>query len=157
MTDTTIARPEATARITRGVRRALVGLGYASVVEFPLACGRRADVLAVNDGGEILIVEVKSSIEDFRADQKWPEYQAWCDAFWFAVGPDFPAELIPEDCGLLVADAYGAVVRRDAPVSRLNAARRKSLLTALALCAAGRLHRIEDPSAALDGPGAGGL
>jgi len=155
MTGTSLARPEATARITRGVRRALSGLGYASVVEFPLASGRRADVMAVNDGGEIVIVEVKSSIEDFRADQKWPDYQAWCDGFWFAVGPDFPAELIPEDCGLLIADAYGAVVRREAPVNRLNAARRKSLLTALALCAAGRLHRIEDPAAGLDGSAAG--
>lgn len=148
-----MARPEGTARITRGVRRALAGRGYASVMEFPLSCGRRADVLAVNAAGEIAIVEVKSSVEDFRADQKWPEYQPWCDAFWFAVGPDFPAEMIPEDCGLLVADAYGAAVLREPPVARLSPARRKSLLAALALCAAGRLHRIEDPAAGLDGPG----
>jgi hypothetical protein len=122
-------------------------------VEFPLACGRRADVLAVNAAGEIAIVEVKSSLEDFRADRKWPEYQSWCDTFWFAVGPDFPLDLIPDDCGLLVADAYGAATLREPPVAKLAAARRKGLLTAVALCAAGRLHRIEDPAAGLDGPG----
>jgi hypothetical protein len=131
--------------LTRGVRRAMVERGYASLTEFRLASGRRVDVVAVNDAGDIVIVEVKSSIADFRADQKWPEYQAFCDAFFFAVGPDFPADLIPPECGLMVADGFGAVVLRDAPVTRLNAARRKAVVLRLALAASGRLHRLEDP------------
>lgn len=131
--------------LTRGVRRALAERGYVSLTEFRLASGRRADVAAVNDAGEIVIVEVKSSVPDFRADQKWPEYQAYCDAFFFAVGPDFPADLIPPECGLMVADGFGAVVLRDAPVTKLNAARRKAVVLRLALAASGRLHRLEDP------------
>jgi hypothetical protein len=131
--------------LTRGVRRAMAERGYASLTEFRLASGRRADVVAVNDASDIVIIEVKSSIADFRADQKWPEYQAFCDAFFFAVGPDFPDGLNPQECGLMVADGFGAVVLRDAPVTRLNAARRKAVVLRLALAASGRLHRLEDP------------
>ncbi|CAO3443161.1 MmcB family DNA repair protein [Azospirillum largimobile] len=131
--------------IFRGVRRALAMRGYATLTEFRLASGRRADVLAIDESGCILIVEVKSGVPDFRSDQKWQEYREWCDAFYFAVDDGFPTELIPEDCGLMVADAYGAEILREAPVSKLAAARRKTLLLRAAMTGAGRLHRIEDP------------
>jgi hypothetical protein len=131
--------------IFRGVRRALATRGYATLTEFRLASGRRADVLAIDESGCILIVEVKSGVPDFRSDQKWQEYREWCDAFYFAVDDEFPTELIPEDCGLMVADAYGAEILREAPVSKLAAARRKTLLLRAAMTGAGRLHRIEDP------------
>ncbi|HYG88673.1 MAG TPA: MmcB family DNA repair protein [Azospirillum sp.] len=133
------------AAITRGVRRALYQRGFVSLTEFRLANGRRADVLAVDEAGMVLIVEVKSSIADFRSDQKWPEYRDWCDAFYFAVDEAFPADIIPKDCGLMVADAFGAAVLREAPESRLAPARRKALVLRTALVATGRLHRIEDP------------
>lgn len=131
--------------IFRGVRRALAMRGYATLTEFRLASGRRADVLAIDEAGSILIVEVKSGVPDFRSDQKWQEYRDWCDAFYFAVDDGFPTELIPEDCGLMVADAYGAEILREAPVAKLAAARRKTLLLRAAMTGAGRLHRIEDP------------
>lgn len=131
--------------ITRGVRRGLAERGFASLMEFSLPCSRRADVLAFDPAGTLIIVEVKSSVTDFRTDRKWPEYRDWCDAFYFAVDDRFPTELIPDDCGLMVADAFGAAVLREAPVERLAAARRKSLIQRAALVAAGRLHRIEDP------------
>jgi hypothetical protein len=142
-------RPGVTELLTRGVRRALVERGYASLTEFRLASGRRADVLAVNEAGEVVIVEVKSSVADFRADQKWPEYQAWCDTFFFAVAADFPADLIPAECGLMVADGFGAAVLRDAPLVKLNPARRRTLVLRMARMAAGRLHRLEDPMMSL--------
>lgn len=138
------------AAITRGVRRALAQRGFASVTEFRLNGGRRADVLAVDEVGTVVIVEVKSCAADFRSDRKWPEYRDWCDGFYFAVDEAFPAALIPEDCGLMVADAFGAAVVRDAPVERLAAARRKALVLRLALTAAARLHRAEDPGFAPD-------
>ena len=133
------------ASICRGVRRALHLRGFVSLTEFRLASGRRADVLAVDEAGRVVIVEVKSCVADFRSDQKWPEYRDWCDAFYFAVDEAFPTDLIPGDCGLMVADAFGAAVLREAPESRLAPARRKALLLRTALVAAGRLHRIEDP------------
>jgi hypothetical protein len=143
-------QPALTARhLTRGVRRALAEMGFASVAEFQLPCGRRADVMAVNAQCDIVIVEVKSSVADFRSDGKWPEYLDYCDRYYFAVAPDFPQGLIPDKCGLLVADAYGAFTARSAPTEKLNAARRKSLILQWGLTAAGRLHRAEDPGLAL--------
>ena len=132
-------------RLCRGVRRLLWGRRYASITEFPLANGRRADIFGVTDGGQIAIVEVKSSIVDFRTDQKWPDYRAYCDTFYFAVGEDFPQELIPGHCGLIVADAFGAAVIRPSPVEKLVTPRRKTLIHSFGQLAAARLHRLEDP------------
>ena len=133
------------APIFRGVRRALAARGFASLPEFRLASGRRADLLALDETGMVIIVEVKSGVPDFRADEKWPEYREWCDAFYFAVDDAFPLKLIPDECGLMVADAFGAEVLRESPVARLAPARRKSLLLRAALTGAGRLHRLDDP------------
>src|SRR3954454_7998009 len=89
--------------ICRGVRRLLSGLGYASVTELTLASGRRADIVALGQDGTIWVVEIKSSIEDFRADRKWPDYRRHCDRLSFAITPHMPAEIMPEDAGLIVA------------------------------------------------------
>jgi hypothetical protein len=90
------SRPETTEAVTRGAARLLTQLGYAPLLEAPLPNGRRADILALGPKGDLLIVEVKSSLEDYRADGKWPEYQPYCDSFSFAVGPDFPRHILPE-------------------------------------------------------------
>ena len=134
------------AAVTRGVRRALAALGHASLTEFMLKTGRRADIIAVDAQGGITIVEVKSSVADFRADHKWPDYTAFCDRYYFAVPEGFPLALIPPPSGLMVADAYDAAVLREPPEHRLPAARRKALHLRFALLAAGRLHRLEDPA-----------
>lgn len=142
-----LPRPQsdAAARITRGVRRMLADRGIRGLVEFPLANGRRADLLALADDGEVTIIEVKSSVSDFRTDQKWPEYLDYCDRFFFAVDGDFPQDLIPADCGLIIADAFGAEILRPAPIAKLAAARRKVLVLRVAQIAMARLHRVEDP------------
>ena len=88
-------------------------LGYASLLEFPLANGRRADILALGKTGDLIIVEIKSSVADFRADRKWARYREFADRLYFAVPHQFPVLLIPEECGLIVADAFGAAVLRD--------------------------------------------
>jgi hypothetical protein len=119
--------------------------GQSVLLEVPLPDGRRADIFAVGRGGEIVIVEVKSSVEDFRVDTKWPDYLDWCDQLFFAVPVDFPRELIEGPVGLIVADAYGAERLRDAPRRALAAARRKSLLVDCARLASERLARLDDP------------
>lgn len=131
--------------ILRGVQRLMRDLNFTSISEMPLANGRRADVIAVNPQGAIWIVEIKSSIADFRCDQKWPEYRDYCDALFFAVAPDFPSEILPGDTGLIFADAYGGEVMRPAPEHPLSAARRKAVTMAFAMTAARRLHAIADP------------
>jgi len=52
---------------------------------------------------------------------------------------------MPEDAGLILADAYGAAVLRDAPEHKMPAATRKAMLVRLARAAADRLHRLADP------------
>ncbi len=138
-------RPEETLAVTRGVRRHLIRLGFAVVEELPLASGRRADVVAINERGDVWIVEVKSSVEDFRADQKWPFYRLHSDRLFFATSPRVPLEIFPEDCGLILADAHGGEILREAPEHRLAAATRKAVTLRFARLAALRLHGLIDP------------
>jgi hypothetical protein len=135
------------ARLARSVCRAFDQRGYASLVEFPLASGHRADVMALHRGGALAIVEIKSSAADFRADRKWRAYREWCDRLYFAVPDGFPAELIPDDCGLVVADGFGAELLREAPHLPLTGARRKAVTLRFALAGAARLRRLVDPGA----------
>ena len=125
--------------ISRGVLRLLSAHGYAGVTEMTLANGRRADVAAIGPGGEITIVEIKSCVADFRSDQKWPEYRPFCDRFYFAVDHDFPQDLIPDETGLIVADAFGGAVLREPECEKLVAARRKAVTLRFARLAAARL------------------
>ncbi len=139
-------RQSPTARaVARGTQRLLVSLGHACVAELPLASGRRADLVALRHDGEIWIVEIKSSIEDFRVDQKWPDYRLHCDRLFFATAAHVPAEVFPPDAGLIVADAYGAELLREAPEHRLHAATRRSMMLAFARAAARRLQALSDP------------
>jgi hypothetical protein len=138
-----VSRPETTAAVTRGAARLLTALGYAPLAEVTLPNGRRADLMALGPKGEIFIVEVKSGPEDFRTDGKWPEYMPYCDAFAFAVAPEFPREILPEQPGLIVADGFGGAILREAPVSPLVGARRKALTLAFARLAALRAAGVE--------------
>ncbi|HEV2187892.1 MAG TPA: MmcB family DNA repair protein [Stellaceae bacterium] len=131
--------------LARGTCRALEQLGYATLLEFPLANGRRADILALSRGGNLIIVEIKSSVADFRADRKWRDYREFADRFYFAIPRGFPMTLIPEECGLIVADAFAAAVIRDGAGGRLVPGRRKALTLRFALTAAARLRLHLDP------------
>ena len=134
----TLSRPETTDAVTRGAGRLMAALGYAPLLEVTLPNGRRADIMALGPRGEIAIAEVKSGLEDFRTDRKWGEYLPYCDAFYFAVAPEFPREILPEEPGLIVADAFDGAVLRDAPMAALAGARRKALTLAFARLAAAR-------------------
>ena len=132
-------RPEITAALARGVTRLLWDHGLASLLEVPLANGRRADVMGLTARGDLWIVETKSCVEDFTVDLKWPDYRDYCDLFYFAVTDAFPQELIPEDVGLIVADQFGGAIVRDAPLQPLAGARRKAVTLLVARLAAQRL------------------
>jgi len=136
--------------ICRGVARLLRAHGLATVSEVALANGRRADVAGISDGGAIWIVEIKSCLEDFRTDQKWPEYREFCDRLFFAVAPDFPPEVLPPDTGLIIADRYGGEIIRPAPEHQLSPARRKAMTLRLVRIAALRLQGAIDPEGDFD-------
>jgi hypothetical protein len=132
--------------VARGAARLLHAHGFSVVSELPLPSGRRADLVALDAGGEIWIVEIKSSVADFRADQKWQDYRAHCDRLFFATCMDVPCEIFPPDTGLIVADGFGAQMVRAAPEHRLPAPTRKSMLLLFARAAALRLQSLADPT-----------
>jgi hypothetical protein len=137
---------ESALAIQRGVGRLIRQQRFAMVTELSLATGRRADVVALGPAGEIWIVEIKSSVEDFRVDMKWPDYRLSCDRFLFATHAGVPLDIFPRDAGLILADGYGAEVVRPAPEHRLAGATRKAMLLRFGQAAANRLHGLVDPS-----------
>ena len=132
--------------LARGVGRYLSAMGFAPLMEFTPERGRRVDVMALGPKGQVWIVECKSSLADFRCDAKWQGYLPWCDQFFWAVGTDFPQEVLPPDTGLIVADAWDAHILRHGPAQPLVAARRKALTLRFAQNAALRLQRLHDPA-----------
>jgi hypothetical protein len=141
-------RASATAAVARGTARLLRSLGFGTVGELPLASGRRADLVGLGGDGEIVIVEIKSSVADFRADRKWLDYRRHCDRLFFATTLGVPPKIFPADAGLIVADAFGAAIARAAPEHRLGAATRRGMTLRFARAAALRLQALGDPGGA---------
>ena len=129
--------------VRRGVQRLLMEMGAHVLPEISLASGRRADLVALTRTGDIWIVEIKSSIEDFRVDRKWPEYRLFSDRFFFATHPGVPQEIFPEECGFILSDGYGAELMRDAPEHRMPPHVRKALMLRIARAGASRLLAAE--------------
>lgn len=143
--ETALAAPELTQQVTRGVCRYLTNLGYSVLTEFTLKNGRRADVIGLGHDGDVVIVEVKVSVADLKSDNKWPDYNEFCDRLFFATPRDFPIELLPQACGILIADGWGADEIRAAESDPLHASRRRVLTLKLARKAAQRLYDLIDP------------
>ena len=139
-------RPATTQAVTRGALRVMTQLGFPPLTEVTLAQGRRADLMGVGRDGAVMIVEVKSCEEDYRADAKWTDYLDHADLFAFAVPPGFPLPLLsspaalPERTGLIVADGFDGAVMREPAVYKLHASRRRALTCKLARLAAARLN-----------------
>ena len=134
--------------VARGTTRLLHSLGYCVVSELALASGRRADLVALGADGTLWIVEIKSSVADLRADQKWMDYRLHCDRLFFATTIEMPRHIFPQDTGLIVADAFGADIICEAPEHRLHAATRKTVMLSFARAAALRLSALHDPEGA---------
>ncbi len=133
------------AAVQRGCGRLLAQMNYAALTELTLATGRRVDIIALGPRGEIIVIEIKSSLTDYLTDGKWEEYLDFCDRFFFAVPPDFPREVIPQEVGLIVADKYEAEILREGEHDTLlPPARRKALTLQFARVAARRVFRILD-------------
>ncbi|CAD7049595.1 DNA repair protein MmcB-related protein [Pseudorhizobium endolithicum] len=129
--------------VRRGLQILLDEMRHATLPELVLANGRRADLVTVSEKGEIWIIEIKTSVEDFRVDCKWPDYRAYCDRLFFATHREVPLDIFPEECGLLLSDGYGAHLMRDAPDHRLAPATRKAVMLNFSRAAARRLMMAE--------------
>lgn len=134
-----LQRPDKTLALTRGVTRLCLDMGMTPLTEFSLANGRRADVAALDRKGKLTIAEVKSCRADFEGDAKWHDYLGFCDRFFFAVDADFPREILPPSEGLIVADAFGAMMARESMERALAPARRKAVTLRFARQAARRI------------------
>jgi len=143
-TKVNVRNDQIAAGLSRGLSRYFSDLGQVCISEFRLKSRRRADIVALDRTGIFTIVEIKSSRTDFMTDHKWQDYLEFCDRFYFAVDQSFPNELIPANCGLIIADEYGAEIIRDCPTEKLHAARRKAMSLRFARTAARRLMDLTD-------------
>jgi len=125
--------------IARGVCRALPRHGFVPLEEVVPTPGLRVDVMALGPDGEVWVIECKSCRADFVADRKWQGYLGWCDRFFFAVDPDFPADLLPPEAGLILADRHDAEILRLPEARPLPPARRRALVLRFARLAGQRL------------------
>ena len=137
--------------VARGTARLLRSLGFSCIGELPLPSGRRADLVALGGDGEIIIIEIKSSVADFCADQKWMDYRRHCDRLFFATHAGVPCDIFPAEAGLIVADAFGASIVSEAPEHRIAAATRRSVTLRFAHAAALRLQAVADPQGPYNG------
>lgn len=142
-----IARDQAARVLARGLTRHLYQLGMTAIPEVVLPNGRRADLAALGRTGEIWIIEIKSSVEDFRTDTKWRDYRAYCDRFFFASHVDVPQDIFPEDAGFILCDGFGAGIVRHIDRQPLPGPTRKALTIELARLASLRLMTLTDPDA----------
>lgn len=142
------ARPALTRSVTVGTMTYLRGRGYVSLTEVPLNNNRRADIVGLKADGTVMIVEVKSGVEDFRSDAKWLEYLDFADYFFLAL-PVLKREeaervhaaalrLSPK-VGLILADRFGGDTIRAAGRLLLKSNRRAALMRRLAHLGAQRL------------------
>ena len=136
--------------LARGVCRHLLQHDFACLEEFTPERGKRVDVMSVGPKGEIWVIECKSSRADFTSDGKWEGYLEWGDRYFWAVDQDFPTERLPQETGLIIADAYDAEILRFGPETKLAGARRKSVTQKFARHAALRLQGFRDPTAQFD-------
>lgn len=141
------------ADVARGVTRMLLRHDLTTMAEVPLDGGRRADLMAIDARGQLVIVEIKVSRADLMGDGKWPDYLASCDRYYWAVPAGFDltpfdgAAFLPERTGVIVADRYDAAIVREAHTTPLAAHVRKRCTLAFARRAARRLTGLIDPEA----------
>ncbi len=144
--------PPAARDVARGVTRMFFRADMYALCEVPLPNGRRADMMAIDARGQLIIVEIKVSRADLMADNKWADYLDYCDRFFWAVPAGFSLDPFERDgfgagcAGLIVADRYDAEVIREAPCRPLAAARRKAEVLRFARRAARRLSGDLDPA-----------
>lgn len=129
--------------VRHGVQRLFLRSGIPVLSELPLSDGRRADLVGITRKGDVIIVEIKSSIADLKADHKWQDYRDHCDRLYFASHSEVPMDLFPDDCGFILADSFDGHIMREAPEHRMSSPTRKAIMLRFARIAARRLTRAE--------------
>lgn len=145
--------PLCAADVARGTVRMLLRHDLVAMAEVPLDGGRRADLMALDSRGNIIIVEIKVSRADLLGDGKWTDYLACCDRFYWAIPAGFDSSpldgeaFLPARTGVIVADRYDAAIVREAHTDPLSSATRKRNTLAFARRAGRRMIGLIDPEA----------
>ena len=129
-----------TQRITDAIARSYFGQGDGVLREFKLKNRRRVDLVTINEKGWIIIIEIKSSPEDFLSDKKWGEYIDWADQFYFGVAHNFPIGILPKEHGIITTDGFDVYQAQPSPIHKLNGSRRNNLICKMAKAS---MRRIE--------------
>tara|TARA_B000000460_G_C21501624_1_gene386628 strand:- start:88 stop:624 length:537 start_codon:yes stop_codon:yes gene_type:complete len=132
-----------------GVQALFYDLGYCAITEMRLSSGRRVDVIGLDRRGRFAVAEIKTNLADLRSDQKWPEYLAFCDRFYFAVPVNFPIEIVPTETGLIVADQFGGEILRPSQHHIMTMGRRNRQIMQFARTAGMRLRKYDRQSGVL--------
>lgn len=102
----------------------------------------RADVLTVTMGSQITLLEVKSSVADFKSDKKYTKYLQFCDKMYFVVSTEVYEkikDLIPSSIGVIAVYPSGLPrVKRRAVTQELTVEQRLAIITRLAYKSADR-------------------
>lgn len=103
---------------------------------------RRADVIGNKISGDLVLIEVKSSVADFKSDAKWHEYLKFADRVYLAFTVDVARKInkdkelmsrIPSRVGVLVLSEYGLMrVVKKAKIVPVEPDIRMSILARLA-------------------------
>ena len=142
------------AEVARGITRLFARNGIWCLTEMPLRNNRRADLMGIDAKGQVIIVEIKVARGDLLGDHKWPDYLDFCDRFYWGLPPSLDRGPLgteafrPNNCGVIVADAYDAEIIRPAPLAPLAAARRKVEVERLARASMRRMAGLVDPEIA---------
>lgn len=150
--------PLCAADVARGTIRMLLRHDVVALAEVPLDGNRRADLMAIDSRGHIIIVEIKVARADLLGDAKWTEYLGCCDRYYWAIPAVFDASplyapaFLPARTGIIVADRYDAAVVREAHSEPLSAATRKRVTLAFARRAGRRLIALTDPEGVAEIP-----
>lgn len=145
--------PLCAADVCRGVTRMLLRHDLHAIAEVPLDGGRRADLMALDARGRLVIVEIKVSRVDLMGDTKWPDYLGHCDRYYWALPAGFDVSpldapgFLPGRTGVIVADRYDAEIVREAAEVPLPAHVRRRCTLAFARRAARRVIAATDPDA----------
>lgn len=122
----------------------LLKKGFSNFDELGLVAwgGLRADVIALNLRGRIIICEIKSSPADYKTDKKWRRYTEYCDQLYFVFTEKTFAKLkarLKEDlkgtgAGVLVLSSTSGYLesKKSAKEQNMSAATRSTLITRMA-------------------------
>jgi hypothetical protein len=114
----------------------------------------RADLIASNMGSYIVIVEVKSSVADFRTDKKWHKYAQFCNKFLFAMSVEVYDKVktsIPKGVGVFLVYPSGHVkIKNRAKHAEIDPAIRLNIMTRLAYRSCDTLYDRKSKTAGAD-------